>query len=97
MILVEKLSSIILFVVKAVDIFNLKNISGRNINAYKKDDIMIRIKGGNLSGKVQAITSKSMAHRQIICSALSNTDTTLFIPIYLTTLNVLFLRWKILE
>jgi len=58
----------------------LKNISDRNINAYKKDDIMIRIKGGNLSGKVQAITSKSMAHRQIICSALSNTETTLFIP-----------------
>ena len=41
---------------------------------------MIRIKGGNLSGKVQAITSKSMAHRQIICSALSNSNTTLFIP-----------------
>ena len=56
MILVENLSSIILFVVKAVDIFNLKNISDRNINAYKKNDIMIRIKGGNLSGKVQAIT-----------------------------------------
>ena len=41
---------------------------------------MIRIKSGNLSGKVQAITSKSMAHRQIICSALSNADSTLFIP-----------------
>lgn len=76
----EKLSSIILFVVKALYIINLKNISDRNINAYKKDDIMIRIKSGNLSGKVQAITSKSMAHRQIICSALSNTETTLFIP-----------------
>jgi 3-phosphoshikimate 1-carboxyvinyltransferase len=41
---------------------------------------MIKIKKGELSGKIDAITSKSMAHRQIICSALSNMQTSLLLP-----------------
>lgn len=41
---------------------------------------MIKIENKNLEGNIHSISSKSMAHRHLICSALSECENTIYLP-----------------
>ncbi|EHL13194.1 hypothetical protein HMPREF9629_00494 [Peptoanaerobacter stomatis] len=41
---------------------------------------MIKIENIQLNGSIDAVSSKSMAHRYLICSALSDFNSSLYIP-----------------